>query len=143
MKTYTAKAGDIQREWHLIDANGQILGKLATRIATLLTGKHKPIYSPNQDTGDYVVVINAEKIVVTGNKLKQKTYYHHTGYPGGLKSVTLEKVLAEHPERAIENAVKGMVPHTKLGNKIIKKLKVYAGEEHPHLGQLKSTKEKS
>ena len=140
MKTYTTKAIDIKREWHVIDASDQILGRLATRIASLLMGKHKPIFSPNQDTGDFVVVINAEKIRVTGNKTKQKLYYRHSGYPGGFKSVSLEKLMQTHPTRAIEYAVKGMVPHTRLGAVMRKKLKVYAGSIHPHHTQ---TDEKS
>ncbi len=115
MKTYSTKATDIERQWHTIDASGKILGKLATQIAGLLMGKHKPIYSPNLDTGDYVIVINADKVRVTGNKAKQKTYYRHSGYPGGLKSITLEKLMQTHPTRIIEHAVKGMLPHTRLG----------------------------
>jgi len=135
MKTYTAKAADIKREWHVIDASGRILGRLATQIARLLMGKHKPIYTPNQDTGDYVVVINAEKIQVTGNKVEQKVYYRHTGYPGGLKSITLEKMMQTHPTRVIEYAVKGMLPHTRLGASMRKKLRVYTGDTHPHMAQ--------
>ena len=135
MKTYTTKATDIKREWHVIDASDQILGRLATRIASLLMGKHKPIFSPNQDTGDFVVVINAEKIRVTGNKTKQKLYYRHSGYPGGFKSVSLEKLMQTHPTRAIEYAVKGMIPHTRLGAVMRKKLKVYVGSIHPHHAQ--------
>ncbi len=135
MKTYTAKAADIKREWHVIDASGRILGRLATQIARLLMGKHKPIYTPNQDTGDYVVIINAEKIQVTGNKVEQKVYYRHTGYPGGLKSITLKKLLQTHPTRVIEYAVKGMLPHTRLGASMRKKLRVYTGDTHPHLAQ--------
>lgn len=135
MKTYSAKAADIKRQWHVIDASDKILGRLATRIARLLMGKHKPIFSPNQDTGDFVVVINAEKVAVTGKKTKQKVYYRHSGYPGGLKSITLEKLLQTHPTRVIEHAVKGMLPHTKLGAVMRKKLKVYAGSVHPHQAQ--------
>ena len=132
MKTYSAKASDIKREWYLIDASDKILGKLATEVATLLLGKHKPTYSPNLDTGDFVVVINATKIRVTGNKMKQKVYYRHSGYAGGLKSISLEKMMQTHPTRVIEYAVKGMLPHNRLGAKMLKKLKVYAGETHPH-----------
>jgi len=132
MKTYSAKASDIKRKWHLIDASDKILDKLATEAATLLLGKHKPMYSPNLDTGDFVVVINATKIRVTGNKMKQKLYYRHSGYAGGLKSVSLEKMMQTHPTRVIEYAVKGMLPHNRLGAKMLKKLKVYAGETHPH-----------
>jgi len=136
MKTYSAKAADIQREWHIVDASGKTLGRLATRIAILLMGKHKPMFSPNQDTGDYVVVINADKVRVTGNKAKQKVYYRYSGYPGGLKSVSLEKLMETNPARVIEYAVKGMLPHTRLGTKMRKKLRVYAGETHPHLAQV-------
>ncbi len=135
MKTYSTKGTDIKREWHVIDASDQILGRLATRIASLLMGKHKPIFSQNQDTGDFVIVINAEKIRVTGNKNKQKLYYRHSGYPGGFKSVSLEKLMQTHPTRAIEYAVKGMVPHTRLGAVMMKKLKVYVGSIHPHRAQ--------
>lgn len=139
MKTYSAKAADIEREWHVIDASGKTLGKLAVQAARLLMGKHKPIFSPNQDTGDFVVVINADKVKVTGNKAKQKLYYRHSGYPGGFKSITLEKLMENNPTRAIEYAVAGMLPHTRLGASMKKKLKVYAGENHPHLAQLKAT----
>jgi large subunit ribosomal protein L13 len=139
MKTYSAKPSDIKREWHLIDASGQNLGRLATRAARLLMGKHKPMFTPNQDTGDFVVIINAEKISVTGDKLEKKVYYRHSGYPGGLKSVALEKMMNDYPTRVVEHAVKGMLPHTRLGARMLKKLKVYAGEDHPHLGQLKTT----
>ncbi len=128
MKTYTTKPADIKREWHLIDAEAQTLGRLASRVARLLMGKHKPIFSPNQDTGDFVVVVNAGKIHVTGKKMKDKIYYWHSGYPGGLKEVTLEKLLQTHPTRAVEHAVKGMLPHTRLGARMIKKLRVYVGE---------------
>ena len=138
MKTYSTKATDIERQWHTIDASGKILGKLATQIAGLLMGKHKPIYSPNLDTGDYVIVINADKVRVTGNKAKQKTYYRHSGYPGGLKSITLEKLMQTHPTRIIEHAVKGMLPHTRLGASMKKKLRVYVGDTHPHPAQTKT-----
>ena len=136
MKTYSARAADVERQWHVIDASGKTLGRLATQIARLLMGKHKPTFSPNLDTGDYVVVINADKINVTGNKAKQKFYYKHSGYPGGLKSVTLEKMMQTKPTRVIEHAVKGMLPHTRLGADMIRKLKVYAGDTHPHVGQI-------
>ncbi|HEY83092.1 MAG TPA: 50S ribosomal protein L13 [Dehalococcoidia bacterium] len=139
MKTYSTKPADIKREWHVIDASGQTLGKLATQVARLLTGKHKPIFSPNLDTGDFVIVINAEKVRVTGNKLKQKLYYRHSGYPGGLKSITLEKMMQTNPARVIEHAVKGMLPHTRLGASMRKKLRVYVGDTHPHLAQIKAT----
>lgn len=138
MKTYSTKATDIERQWHIIDASGKTLGRLATQIAGLLMGKHKPIYSPNLDTGDYVVVINADKVRVTGNKAKQKTYYRHSGYPGGLKSITLEKMMQTNPTRVIEYAVKGMLPHTRLGASMKKKLRVYAGDTHPHPAQTKT-----
>lgn len=139
MKTYSTKATDIERQWHTIDASGKTLGRLATQIAGLLMGKHKPIYSPNLDTGDYVVVINADKVRVTGNKAKQKTYYRHSGYPGGLKSITLEKMMQTNPTRVIEYAVKGMLPHTRLGASMKKKLRVYVGDTHPHPAQTKTT----
>ena len=136
VKTYSTKASDIKREWHLIDAEDKVLGRVATQIARLLMGKHKPIYSRHLDTGDYVVVINAAKVQVTGKKEKDKIYYRHTGYPGGLKSINYEKMMEKHPTRALEYAVKGMLPHTKLGAQMIKKLKIYAGAEHPHQAQL-------
>lgn len=136
MKTYSLRQADIKREWHVIDASGQILGRLATRAAVLLMGKHKPIFCSNLDTGDFVVIINAGKVQVTGNnKAKQKTYYRHSGYPGGLKKITLEKLLLAKPTRVIEHAVKGMLPHTRLGAVMMKKLKVYVGEDHPHRAQ--------
>ena len=138
MKTYSTKASDIERQWHVIDAEDQILGRLATRIASLLMGKHKPMFTRHLDTGDFVVVINADKIRVTGNKAKQKVYYRHSGYPGGLKSITLEEMMQSHPTRAIEYAVKGMLPKNKLGTSMLKKLRVYAGDTHPHLGQTKA-----
>ena len=142
MKTYSAEPADIKRRWHVIDASGKILGKLATQAAGLLMGKHKPIFSPNLDTGDFVVVINAEKIRVTGNKEKQKLYYRHSGYPGGLKSIPLEKMMQTNPAWVIEHAVKGMLPHTRLGASMRKKLKVYVGETHPHLAQTETTSSK-
>ncbi len=132
MKTYTAKPADIQRSWHLIDATGLTLGRLSSQVARLLMGKHKPTYTPNQDTGDYVVVINAAKIKVSGNKMLQKTYYRHSGYPGGLKSTKLEYMMEKYPTRAVEYAVKGMIPHTRLGATMLKKLRVYADDQHPH-----------
>ena len=135
MKTYSAKAEDIDRKWYLIDAEGEILGRLASQIATILRGKNKPTYTPSMDLGDYVVVINAEKIKVTGNKLKGKIYRYHTSYPGGLKSVTLETLLKKKPELVVKKAVQGMIPHTKLGRAMIKKLKIYKGNEHPHQAQ--------
>jgi len=135
VKTYSVKADEIKREWYLIDAEGKTLGRLASEIAKILRGKHKPIYSPHLDCGDYVIVINAEKIRVTGRKLDQKIYYRHSGYPGGLKSITLREQLAKHPERVIKAAVKGMLPKNRLGRKMLKKLKVYAGASHPHQAQ--------
>jgi large subunit ribosomal protein L13 len=135
MKTYSTKASEIERQWHVIDASDKILGKLATEAAKLLMGKHKPTFSRHLDTGDFVVVINAAKVRVTGKKAEQKLYHSHSGYPGALKSVSLERMMATHPTRVIEHAVKGMLPHNRLGAKMLKKLKVYAGEEHPHLAQ--------
>ena len=142
MKTYSTKVSDIKREWHLIDASDEVLGRLATRVAGLLMGKHKPIYSRHLDTGDYVVIINAEKIRVTGNKAKQKLYHRHSGYPGGLKSISLEKMMQTYPTRVIEYAVKGMLPHNRLGAKMIKKLKLYVGDTHPHQAQTKAASAK-
>lgn len=135
MKTYVTKAADVERSWFVVDAEGQNLGRLATRIATVLRGKHKPEYSPSVDAGDYVVVVNAEKITVTGRRMDQKIYYRHSGYPGGLKEKTLREQLEKHPERVISLAVKGMLPKNALGRKIFKKLKVYAGPDHPHQAQ--------
>ena len=135
MKTYSTKVSEIKRDWHVIDATDQVLGRLATRVARLLMGKHKPIFSRNLDVGDYVVIINAEKVRVTGDKAKQKVYYRHSGYPGGLKSITYDKLMQANPTRVIEHAVKGMLPHTRLGGNMMKKLKVYVGDTHPHLGQ--------
>ncbi len=139
MKTYSTKKADIERKWHVIDASDKTLGRLATRIASLLIGKHKPIFSPHLDTGDFVVVTNADKVHITGNKAKQKLYYRHSGYPGGLKSITLEKMMQTHPTRVIEHAVKGMLPHNRLGAKMFKKLRVYAGDTHPHPTKAKSS----
>ena len=135
MKTFVAKNSEIQRNWHLIDASEHVLGRLASRIAMILRGKDKPEYTPHVDTGDFVVVVNAEKINFTGNKLHDKTYYWHTGYPGGIKSRTLEKMLDEKPEVVLEKAVKGMMPRNKLSRTMLKKLKIYAGEAHPHAAQ--------
>ncbi len=140
-KTYVTKAGDIEQEWILLDASGQRLGRLATRIATMLRGKHKPLYAPNLDTGDFVVVVNSGKIAVTGNRLDDKLYRRHTGYPGGLKETTLRRMLEKHPERVIRFAVKGMLPKNKLGRQMLKKLKIYAGAEHPHVAQQPRTLE--
>lgn len=135
MKTFSAKADEIQREWFVIDAEDVILGRMATEIARRLRGKHKPEYTPHVDTGDYIVVINAAKLAVTGNKMKNKMYYKHTGYVGNLKSISLEKQLAKRPEVVIETAVKGMLPKNSLGRTMYRKLKVYAGAEHPHEAQ--------
>ena len=135
MKTYAVKASDIERQWWVVDASDQTLGRLATRIATLLEGKHKPTYSPHLDTGDHVVVVNAGRIKVTGNKLLQKRYYRHSGYPGGLKEESLQALMARKPELVIERAVKGMLPQNRLGRAMFKKLKVYGGPDHPHQAQ--------
>jgi large subunit ribosomal protein L13 len=136
MKTYSAKAADLQPKWYVIDAEGQVLGRVATRIAQILRGKHKPTFTPHLNSGDFVVVINAEKIAVTGNRLDQKIYYRHSQYPGGLKQQTLRQVLeGKFPERVIEHAVRGMVMHNRLGAQIMKRLKVYAGPNHPHEAQ--------
>ena len=139
MKTYSTKASDIKREWQVIDASDQILGRLATQAASLLMGKHKPIFTRNLDTGDFVVIINADKVRVTGNKARQKLYYRHSGYPGGLKSISLEKMMQTNPTRVIEYAVKGMLPRNRLGASMMKKLRVYVGDSHPHLAQTKAT----
>ena len=134
-RTYTPKASEIERQWLVVDADGQTLGRLATRVARQLTGKHKPTYSTHIDTGDHVIVINAEKIRVSGNKLESKRYYRHSGYPGGLREESLDHLLARRPEEVVRRAVKGMVPHTKLGTQQLRKLKVYAGKDHPHEAQ--------
>lgn len=134
-KTYFPKTGDITQEWHVLDATGQNLGRLASKIATVLLGKHKPSFTPGVDTGDYVIVINAEKITVTGTKLDDKYYYRHSGYPGGFKQISLRDQLEKHPERVIDRAVWGMLPHNKFGRSLLKKLKVYAGPNHPHEAQ--------
>jgi large subunit ribosomal protein L13 len=134
-KTYVPKSGDITHGWKLVDANGQNLGRLATRIATMLLGKDKPTFTPGVDMGDYVVVVNAERITVTGNKMDDKYYYRHSGYPGGLKRISLRDQLAKYPDRVIRQAVWGMLPHNRLGRKLIKKMKVYAGPDHPHHAQ--------
>jgi large subunit ribosomal protein L13 len=135
MKTYNAKPGEISRDWYLVDAEGQTLGRLATRLADLLRGKGKAQYTPHVDTGDFVVVVNAEKITVTGNKLDDKKYYRHSGYPGGLKERPLREQLARRPEEVIRKAVKGMLPRTRLGRRQLTKLKIYAGPAHPHEAQ--------
>lgn len=135
MTTRSTKPAEVTRDWYLVDADGKTLGRLATEIARRLRGKHKAEYTPHVDTGDYIVVVNAEKVHVTGNKLKDKMYHHHTGYIGGLKSVNMEKLLNTHPERVIEKAVKGMMPKGPLGRQMYSKLKVYAGTEHKHAAQ--------
>jgi large subunit ribosomal protein L13 len=134
-KTFVTKLDDIQRDWFVVDAQGQSLGRLASKIASVLRGKHKPIFTPGLDTGDFVIVLNAGKVTVTGNKLTEKFYYRYSGYPGGLTAISLRDQLARHPERVIEHAVWGMLPHNKLGRAMLKKLKVYAGSEHPHQAQ--------
>jgi large subunit ribosomal protein L13 len=136
MKTYTARPSDIRREWLLIDASDQILGRLATQIAFRLRGKHRPIFSPHLDTGDFIVVVNAEKIKLTGNKWAQKTYYRHSGYMGGLKTITARKLLEKSPETLLRLAVRGMLPKNRLGRALLKKLKIYRGSEHPHQAQM-------
>ena len=135
MRTYNAKPGEVERRWYVVDADGQTLGRLATRIADTLRGKDKPQYTPHVDTGDFVVVVNAEKVAVTGNKLDQKRYYRHSGYPGGLRSRTLREQLERRPTEVIRKAVKGMLPKNRLAAKQLNKLKVYAGPEHPHEAQ--------
>ena len=135
MKTFSAKPETVKRDWFVIDAEDKVLGRLATEIARRLRGKHKAEYTPHVDTGDYIVVINADKVAVTGNKMKNKMYHHHTGYPGGLKSVNFEKLQATKPEMIIEKAVKGMLPKNPLGRDMFRKLKVYAGSEHNHVAQ--------
>ena len=135
MRTYSPKPGDVNREWHVIDATDVVLGRLASQVAVLLRGKHKPIFAPHVDTGDFVIVINAEKIALTGQKLSQKMDYRHSGFPGGLRATSYVELLATNPRRAIEKAVKGMLPHNKLSDAQITKLKVYAGEAHPHSAQ--------
>ena len=135
MKTYSPKAKDVERKWWVIDATDKTLGRMATQVASLLMGKHKPIYAPHMDTGDYVVVINAAKVKVTGKKAEKKFYYRHSGYPGGLKSQSFEKLFSKYPARVIELAIKGMLPHNSLGRAMFKKLKVYPGNEHPHQAQ--------
>ncbi|MBI4283457.1 MAG: 50S ribosomal protein L13 [Chloroflexi bacterium] len=143
LKTYSTKASDIKREWHIVDGSDQVLGRLATQVASLLMGKHKPIFCRHLDTGDFVVVINAEKIRVSGNKAKQKLYYRHSGYPGGLKSISLEKMMQTQPTRAIEYAVKGMLPRNRLGAQMLKKLRVHTGTAHPYQGQIKAASPKT
>jgi len=141
MKTYSARAGEVDRNWLLVDAEGQTLGRMATAIASRLRGKHKAEYTPHVDTGDFVVVINADKVRVTGRKATDKLYHSHSGYPGGLKSVSFEKLLAKSPERVVRLAVRGMMPRNRLSRAMLRKLKVYAGGEHPHAAQQPTTLE--
>lgn len=135
MKTFSPKQSDIKRKWYLVDANNQVLGRLASQVAHILRGKHKTVFAPHVDAGDHVVIINADKIRVTGKKASQKRYTHYTGYPGGLRETSFESLLARHPERILEHAIRGMLPHNRLGRQMIKKLKVYRGEAHPHTSQ--------
>jgi large subunit ribosomal protein L13 len=135
MKTYSQKASEVQRDWYVIDAENQVLGRLATQIATLLRGKHKPTYTPSMDGGDFVVVVNAEKIRITGRKAEQKLYHRHTGYPGGLRTTTYRTMLQRHPDRILRFAVKGMLPKGRLGRRQLLKLRIYAGPTHPHAAQ--------
>lgn len=141
MRSYIPKQGDIEPKWFVIDGEGKVLGRLCTEIARILTGKNKPTWTPFLDTGDHVIVLNADKIVLTGNKLDDKLYYRHSGYPGALKKTTAKVIMAEKPEYAVERAVRGMLPKTKLGRKMLKKLKVYRGTEHPHIAQQPETLE--
>ena len=135
MKTFSAKPESVKRDWYVVDANQKVLGRLAAEIAHRLRGKHKPEYTPHVDTGDYIVVINAEKVAVTGNKATDKMYHHHTGHPGGIKSVNFNDMIQRHPTRVIQGAVKGMLPKNKLGRAMLSKLKVYAGDQHAHVAQ--------
>ena len=136
MKTYSTKSADLAPQWHVFDASGKILGRLASEVAILLLGKHKPIYTYHLNTGDYVIVVNAAKVRVTGNKAQQKMYYRHSNYPGGLKSTTFARMMETHPTRVIESAVKGMLPHNRQGRAMMKRLKVYQGDMHPHQAQV-------
>jgi len=140
MKTYAPKLKEIERKWHLIDADGQTLGRLCSQVAKILMGKNKAMFARNIDTGDYVIIINASKIRVTGKKASDKVYYRFSGYPGGLREISYEEMMTKHPTRIIEHAVKGMLPHTSLGRDMYKKLKVYAGDKHPHQAQLAGAK---
>lgn len=135
MKTFSAKNEDIKRSWYIVDAAGKTLGRLASQVAHRLRGKHKPEFTPHVDTGDYIIIINAEKVNLTGNKVNDKVYYHHTGYPGGIKDINFEKLNKQHPNRPLEKAIKGMLPKGPLGRDMFRKLKVYAGTEHPHAAQ--------
>ena len=143
MSSYIAKPETVERKWYVIDADGVVLGRLASQVALMLRGKHKPTFTPHVDTGDYIIVVNTDKIAMTGRKLDQKIYYHHSGYPGGLKEITYRKLMANKSEFALKKAVRGMLPKGPLGNKMFKKLKVYAGAEHPHAAQKPETLELS
>lgn len=142
MKTYSMKAGEIDKRWHVVNAEGETLGRLAARVAGLLMGKHKPTYSPHLDMGDFVVVVNAEKVRVTGNKMQDKKYYRHTGYMGGLKTTTLETMMQRQPGRVIEAAVRGMLPRNRLSRHVYRHLKVYAGPDHPHAAQINASRKR-
>lgn len=136
MKTYLAKPQEVERKWYVVDATDQVVGRLATKVATILRGKHKPTYTPNVDTGDYVIIINADKVRLTGNKENKKEYVHHTGYPGGRRVTSFRQMMDKHPERVLEHAIKGMLPHNTLGRQMYRKLRVYAGPEHNHAAQM-------
>jgi large subunit ribosomal protein L13 len=143
MKTYSLKAGEIEKAWHVVDADGETLGRLSTRVAALLMGKHKPTYSPHLDMGDFVIIVNADKVRLTGNKVEDKIYYRHTGYMGGLKETTLGEMLQRRPERVLELAVRGMLPRTKMGRHLLGHMKVYAGPQHPHEAQVNASLKRS
>ena len=140
MKTFSLKAKEVETNWHVIDADGQPLGRLASHVALLLRGKHRPTYTPHLDNGDFVIVVNASKVRLTGSKAGQKTYYRHTGYPGGLKETVLDKMMDKHPDRVVQKAVKGMLPHNRLSRKLLGHLKIYGGPEHPHDAQVNAGK---
>ncbi len=135
MQTFSLRAADVQRDWYVVDASGQVLGRLATQIAHLLRGKHKPTFTPSMDGGDFVIVVNADKVQLTGRKVEQKMYYRHSGYPGGLREIPFKEMMAKHPDRVVRLAVKGMLPKSRMGRKMLRKLRVYAGPEHPHVAQ--------
>ncbi len=142
MKTYSLKGSEIDKRWQVVDATGQVLGRLATQVAGLLMGKHKPTYSAHLDMGDFVVVVNVDKVRVTGNKMEDKTYYRHTGYMGGLKTTSLSRMMERHPERVIELAVRGMLPRNRLSRHVLRHLKVYAGPDHPHQAQVNASRKR-
>lgn len=139
MPTYSPKVSEIERSWHVVDAEGLVLGRMCTEVARILRGKHKPIFAPHMDTGDHVIVVNASQVVLTGGKIDQKQYYRHSGYPGGFRALSVKDELAKRPDRVIERAVKGMLPHNSLGRHMYRKLRVYAGPNHPHAGQVAQT----